>query len=77
MKNKGMEKLNKIKEIGGLTQAQLAKMIGITQGALSHHKSGRRKMVDPVTAMKIIKVFPSIKLEDFYTDLNGNDNGAA
>ena len=62
----GIQKLRKIAEATGFNQGQIASACGITQQAISHYFSGKRKNVDPIIAMKIISRFSSIKLEDFY-----------
>lgn len=68
--NIGLEKLNQIAKVSGLNQQQLAARIGITQSALSHYGSGRRRKIDPLVAMKICRAFPAIKMEEFYEGMN-------
>lgn len=75
MKNIGIAKLKEIAEKQGLTQSEIAKKIGITQGGLSHYFSGRRVKIDPYNAKKISEAFPSIAMEDFYRV--SDDNGGA
>lgn len=38
-----MSNLKKFREVAGLTQAQLAQTIGLTQGAIAHYEAGRRQ----------------------------------
>lgn len=38
-----MSNLKTIREKAGVTQATLAQIIGMTQGAIAHYESGRRK----------------------------------
>ena len=72
MKNLGIEKLKEYLKENGLKQGVFADISGISQGAISHYLTGRRKKVDPVNAQKIISVVPSIRLEDFYAFLEDN-----
>lgn len=37
-----MSNLKQIRESAGMTQAELASAIGMTQGAIGHYESGRR-----------------------------------
>ena len=66
MKNLGVEKLKKEAQKRGLKQSDIAEITGITPGAISHYFTGRRRKVDPVSAMKLAAIFKSIKFEDFY-----------
>lgn len=38
-----MSNLKKFREKAGITQAQLAEKVGMTQGAIAHYENGRRK----------------------------------
>lgn len=38
-----MSSMKTIREKAGVTQALLAQLIGVTQGAIAHYESGRRK----------------------------------
>lgn len=37
-----MSNLKKFREKAGITQAQLAEKVGMTQGAIAHYENGRR-----------------------------------
>lgn len=65
MKNIGIKKLKHLAQEKQLSQADIAKIAGITQGAISHYFTGRRIKVDPTIALRLHKAFPEIDLEDF------------
>lgn len=38
-----MSRMKSIREKAGMTQAELAEAVGLTQGAIAHYEGGRRK----------------------------------
>ena len=61
----GINKLKKYQIEKGLSQQGLSQLVGISQGAISHYYTGRRKTIDPHIAAKIADV-TKIGFEEFY-----------
>ena len=62
-----MEKLKEVREDVGLTQKQIAKLIGISKSRYGHYEIGRRKL--PVEIAKDIGKALNINWWELYEDV--------
>lgn len=62
-----MEKLKEIRKKAGLTQKQIAKVIGISKSSYGHYEIGRRKL--PVEIAKDIGKALDINWWELYEDV--------
>jgi len=62
--------IKKLRTMGRIRD--IAKKTGVSEGALSHYFTGRRKKVSPENALKISATYPFIHFEDFYRFVKNN-----
>lgn len=67
-----MNRLKELRQSAGITQAELAEAMGLSQGAIAHYEKGFRGM-KAVSIQKLLRVFSEKGVECTFEDVFPSD----